>query len=87
MNSFAKVDNVILSATDRSSLISEIKWNRTGSGKNPKGTLSLTFKSNNTVYEYTEVPSTILQEMLLAESFGKYFHENIKDKFTTYKEI
>lgn len=86
MNLFSKIDNIRLSANDRSSLISEIKWNRTGKGKNPKGILSLTFKSNNTVYEYLEVPSIILQEMLLSESVGTYFHKNIKNKFTSNKE-
>ena len=85
-NPFTKIDSVTISI-DHSSLLSDIKWERVGTGKDPKGNLILTFKDNGEVYEYSDVPSTILQEMLVSESVGKYFHSNIKDQYDTYKEV
>lgn len=85
-NPFTNIDSVSISV-DTSSLVSDIEWNRNerSSKTDPKGALVLTFKSAGERYEYEGVPSTILQEMLISESIGKFFHENIKDQYTTYK--
>ena len=86
-NPFAKIESVNISV-DNSSLVTGIEWAKSTKGKStdPKGSLTLTFIKGER-YEYVNVPSTVVQEMLLAESIGKYFHTNIKDQYDTYKEI
>ena len=86
-NLFAKIESVNISV-DNSSLVTDIEWAKKPKEKStdPKGSLTLTFTKGER-YEYVDVPSTILQEMLLSESIGKYFHSNIKDQYDTYKEI
>lgn len=37
--------------------------------------------ANNKAYKYFEVPHTLCDELLLAESKGKFLHEKLKDKF------
>jgi len=86
-NPFVNVNSITLS-TDNTSLLTEIEWTRKSViGPDPKGNLIITFKHDGERYEYTNVPSSVLQEMLASESFGKYFHANIKDQYDTYKEI
>lgn len=43
-------------------------------------TLAVEFKGTG-IYLYSEVPATIFDELLKAESVGKYFTATIKDKF------
>lgn len=43
-------------------------------------TLRIRFKSGST-YEYAGVPSDIYDDLLTAESFGRFFGANIKGKF------
>ena len=43
-------------------------------------TLILNFK-NDVSYKYYDVPKDIFEEMIVAESKGKYFHQTIKNKF------
>jgi hypothetical protein len=50
------------------------------------GCLSLQFK-NGTIYKYKDVPAHVRDELVNAESFGKFFAENIKDKFVTEKVV
>ena len=47
-------------------------------------TLEVAFKSGG-VYHYSGVPAAVYQKFLTASSVGKYFSENIKDKFQTVK--
>ena len=86
-NPFAKIESVNI-AVENSTLVTDIEWSRKAkeTSDDPKGALTLTFIKGER-YEYVGVPSTILQEMLISESIGKYFHSNIKDKYDTYKEI
>ena len=53
-------------------------WNQTD------GDLLLKFK-NGTIYKYKDVPYKLADELGAAESFGKFFLANIKDKFVTEK--
>ncbi len=46
--------------------------------------LWLTFKSEN-LYEYNDVEREIADALVEAESKGKYFNQNIKDKYTWVK--
>lgn len=43
--------------------------------------LTIIFNSGG-VYTYSNVPKSIYDSLLSAESKGKFFHANIKDKFT-----
>jgi len=85
-NPFVNIEGVSISI-DKSSLITDIAWKRNKSTdtSNPSGLLTLTFKEG-AVYEYRQVPSLILQKMLLATSMGSFFHNNIKDQYTTSKK-
>lgn len=86
-NPFINTKTVSMSI-DTSSLVSNIEWKRIGTGKNPKGNLVIIFNNKtNDKYTYTNVPVNVLQEMLLSESIGQYFHINIKNKYDTHKEI
>lgn len=46
------------------------------------GVLYVQFKSNMKVYQYDGVPSTVFDEMRVAESVGSYFHSRIRKEFT-----
>jgi hypothetical protein len=48
------------------------------------GTLRVTFKGGN-IYEYASVPLGTYNAFLAAESKGKYFQANIRDKYETKK--
>lgn len=82
------IDNIKISISE-SSLISEVEWreNRKRPTADPKGDLIITFISKERKYEYIGVPFSVLNDFVLAESMGKYFHSNIKDKYTTYEEV
>lgn len=82
-NQPTNIESVSVSV-DRSSLLSDIKWERIQEGIDPKGNLTITFRSGGKSYEYSDVPLTVLQEMLTTKSVGKYFHSNIKDQYDTY---
>jgi len=57
-----------------SSLISDIKW-----GEN--GDLFITFRTNDKKYLYMDVPKAEIIKLISAESIGKYFNSNIKNKY------
>ena len=38
--------------------------------------------NNGKGFSYAEVPAKVLAEAIIAPSIGKFFHANIKDKFT-----
>jgi len=46
----------------------------------------LTFKSD-ALYEYRAVPQQLVKDLVDAESKGKFFHENIKNKFDFEKVV
>jgi hypothetical protein len=46
------------------------------------GTLYLTFNKGGH-YAYESVPKSTFERMLKAESVGKFFHAEIRDKFVT----
>lgn len=37
--------------------------------------------TNNKKYRYFDVPEKVVSNFVLAESYGKYLHQHIKDKF------
>ena len=40
---------------------------------------------NNTRYRYFDVPESVFQDLLDAESHGKFFHKNIRNVFVFEK--
>ena len=71
-----------------SSIVSSYAYNGrrdySGHDKHIPGDLFLQFK-NGTIYKYKDVPYLLEEELNNAESFGKFFLTNIKDKFVTEK--
>ncbi len=47
-------------------------------------TLEIEFKNGN-IYRYFEVPENIATKLFEAESIGKFFHKEIKLKYSYYK--
>lgn len=47
--------------------------------------LTVVFKKN-TKYRYSDVPKTIYEELMAAESIGKFFHSRIKSIFKYIKD-
>jgi hypothetical protein len=43
--------------------------------------LEIEFKSNGSRWQYYDVPQYVYDEMMCADSVGKYFHANIKGKY------
>lgn len=48
------------------------------------GTLAVKF-SSGTVYHYSDVPANVYAELLAAESIGRYFAANIRNKYSSHK--
>ena len=46
--------------------------------------LEIEFKGN-TVYQYTDVDERTYEELIAANSVGKYFHQNIRNEFSFTK--
>jgi len=86
-NPFANINRVSISINN-SSLISDVEWTKKDKSNktDPKGSLILVFPKGER-YEYVGVRSSVIQSMLSSESIGKFFINNIKDQYTTYKEI
>ena len=57
-----------------SSQIQKVKYN------SETKVLTVTFKGNN-VYEYYDVPINVFEELLIAESAGKYLNAKIKQVY------
>jgi len=49
-------------------------------------TLEVQFKNNGRVYQYKDVPSKVVKQLLEAESIGSYFRKNIAYRYK-YKEM
>lgn len=47
----------------------------------------LEIEFDNGIYHYFNVPSQIYQSFLIANSHGKYFHENIKNVYDYKKAL
>ncbi|EJK9766270.1 KTSC domain-containing protein [Salmonella enterica] len=45
--------------------------------------LEIEFNSGG-IYMYSGVPEYVYQDLMTASSKGRYFHANIKDKYSTY---
>lgn len=43
--------------------------------------LEIEFKTNNAVWNYYDVPEYVHDEMMNADSVGKFFHAQIKDQY------
>jgi hypothetical protein len=50
----------------------------------PNALLEVEFRTGD-VYRYFEVPASIYQELLEAESKGRYFNQHIRNRFRTEK--
>ena len=57
---------------DQSSFIRGFEW--------VDNDLTVEFK-NNKKYRYFDVPEKLVGDFVLAESYGKFLHKHIKDKF------
>ena len=72
----------------KSSSIDAYSWQGRGGlyGDNPgkPGDLVIKFK-NGGYYRYKDVPPDVFWNFYQAESHGKFFYQNIKDKFITEK--
>jgi hypothetical protein len=44
--------------------------------------LQVEFKGGKT-YDYFDVPSVVHEEMMSSDSVGKYFHKNVRSKFSS----
>jgi len=62
----------------RSGMISKITYDES------EKLLTLTFASGG-AYSYKDVPKEVFDGLLAAESAGKYFHANIRNKFASEK--
>ena len=39
------------------------------------------------VYKYSEIPKQVYEEFMAAPSYGRYFYQNIRDKYNTEKVL
>jgi hypothetical protein len=49
-------------------------------------TLTVKFKGSGQIYEYLNVPQTLYEGLMTAESKGKYINDNIRSQFT-YRRV
>jgi hypothetical protein len=49
-------------------------------------TLTVKFKVSGQIYEYLNVPQTLYESLMTAESKGKYINDNIRSQFT-YRRV
>jgi hypothetical protein len=49
-------------------------------------TLTVKFKVSGQTYEYLNVPQTLYESLMTAESKGKYINNNIRSQFT-YRRV
>lgn len=49
-------------------------------GYDERGRLEVEFH-NGRVYSYSEVPSSVYEELVTAESVGKFFNENVRPHY------
>jgi hypothetical protein len=62
-----------------SSMLSSIGYDSSTS------TLEVEFKNNGIVWQYHDVPEDIYNDLMAADSAGKYFLANIKGKYSESK--
>jgi fibrillarin-like rRNA methylase len=51
-----------------------------------RGDLFITFK-NGSIYSYNDVPKQVFNELVQAESHGKFFNQHIRLKYHYQKEV
>jgi hypothetical protein len=71
-----------LSVQLNSSLIRSVKYKK---GLDGYGELQVEFKSKGELYLYKNVEEFVFQELKTSSSSGRYFLNNIKDKYDTVK--
>lgn len=45
------------------------------------GILEIEFRKGGAIWQYLDVPETMWHEFLNADSHGKYWHANVKNRF------
>ena len=68
-------DSIIVEDDFESSLIESMTYNATTE------ILTIAFRTNGSVYMYKDVPKSVVEEFLSAESKGRYFNKNIKGNY------
>jgi len=48
-------------------------------------TLEIEFKKNGAIFQYSDVPQVVHQELINAFSIGKYFHTRIKKEYPFFR--
>ncbi len=43
--------------------------------------------TSGAIYQYLEVPATVFEELMGAESKGRYFNHEIRDDYTALREL
>jgi len=76
MNQNTKLESIVIA---ESSTIAKVEYD------NLLNRMLVTFKSGST-YQYVEVPHKVFDELVSAESAGKYFAANIKGKYEFLKK-
>lgn len=78
---YLNVDENLIGEEDvESSLIENIVYDKRTE------VLTICFRTNQSVYVYTDVPEEVVLELLSAESKGRYFNKNIKGNYD-YKQV
>jgi len=72
---------------EASSLILRFGWvrNPKSTTDNPLGVLKIVFKTNHICYYYNDVPLNIFEDFVNSDSYGKFFHKNIFEKYNFIK--
>lgn len=63
-----------------STALSRVKYDKTDN------TLTVEFKDSGSVYVYYDVPESVYNSLLAADSIGSYFYYNVRDTYT-YKRL
>ena len=48
-------------------------------------TLEVEFKKNGSIFQYGEVPQVVHQELINADSVGRYFHAHVKREYPFFQ--
>lgn len=78
MKKFNKI--IIHFDKESSSIIKKVIW------KNNDKTLAITFRNNNQTYVYFNIEFDEINSFLQSESIGKYFSQNIRNKYKFLKK-
>jgi len=76
-------DGITMLCTDRLRCAGSTSIEKIGYGE-ANATLEIQFHSGGR-YRYQRVPRTLFEQMVEADSIGKFYHQNIKGKFASEK--